>query len=177
MREMARRATFLLFVGILPFITLHTEAETMGTLTIASTAFKHNAMIPSKYTCDGSDINPALAFENVPAEAKSLALIMDDPDAPRGTWVHWVVWNIDPKTKEIKESSVPAGARQGMNDFHKRDYGGPCPPSGTHRYFFKLYALDTLLDLGPDTNKAGLEAAMKGHIIAQAETIGLYKRK
>jgi Raf kinase inhibitor-like YbhB/YbcL family protein len=104
-------------------------------------------------------------------------LIVDDPDAPAGTWVHWVLWNIGPDTKEIGENTVPSGALQGVNDFRKHDYGGPCPPSGTHRYFFKLYALDMKLGLGPKTNKAELERAMKGHIIAQGELIGLYKRK
>jgi len=134
-------------------------------------------MIPQKFTCDGDDINPALAFEGIPSGAKSLALIMDDPDAPRGIWVHWVVWNIAPETAEIRENSIPAGGKQGMNDFRKRDWGGPCPPSGTHRYFFKLYALDRTLDLGPNTTKSELEAAMKNHIIDQAEMIGLYRRK
>jgi hypothetical protein len=149
----------------------------MSTLTIASPAFKHTSGIPAKYTCDGEDMNPALVIENIPAGAKSLALIVDDPDAPRGMWVHWVVWNIRTDTKDIKENSVPAGAVQGMNDFRKLDYGGPCPPSGTHRYFFKLYALDVVLDLKSGSKKAGLEHAMKGHLLAQAELIGLYKRK
>jgi hypothetical protein len=123
------------------------------------------------------DVNPPLMVENIPPKAKSLALIVDDPDAPRGTWVHWVVWNADPGTREIKEQSIPTGAIQGMNDFGNRGYGGPCPPSGTHRYFFKLYALDTALTLGPNATKAALEAAMKGHILAEAELIGLYERK
>ncbi len=149
----------------------------MAGIKIASPAFKHKDYMPSKYTCDGMDVNPPLRIENIPPEAKSLALIVDDPDAPRGTWVHWVVWNIDSGTREIKENSVPAGARQGVNDFGKRHYGGPCPPSGTHRYFFKLYAIDTTLAIGPDTTKAVLEAAMKGHILAQAEIVGLYRRK
>ncbi len=149
----------------------------MSTLTIASPAFRQNEFIPAKYTCDGADVNPPLRIEGVPPEAKSLALIVDDPDAPRGTWVHWLVWNIDPKTGEIRENAVPAGAKQGMNDFRKPDYGGPCPPPGTHRYFFKLYVLDAVLDLGPAATKAALERAMKGHILAQAEIIGLYKRK
>ncbi|NTW60704.1 MAG: YbhB/YbcL family Raf kinase inhibitor-like protein, partial [Nitrospirae bacterium] len=105
------------------------------------------------------------------------ALIMDDPDAPGGMWVHWVVWNIDPTTREIKENGVPPGAKQGVNDFRKTPYGGPCPPSGTHRYFFKLYALDAMLDLGSGTTKGALEKAMKGHILAQAELMGRYKRK
>ena len=149
----------------------------MGTLTISGTAFRHNGMVPAKYTCDGTDVSPPLAIEGVPENATSLALIVDDPDAPAGTWVHWVVWNIDPKTKELAEGSVPKGAQQGMNDFRKRDYGGPCPPSGTHRYFFKLYALDTLLSLGTGAEKADLERSMHGHVLARAEIIGLYRRR
>jgi Raf kinase inhibitor-like YbhB/YbcL family protein len=153
------------------------EVRGMAPLQLLSPVFKHNQLIPSKHTCDGADVNPPLVIENVPPEAKSLALIMDDPDAPAGTWVHWVIWNIDPGTRELRESSVPSGAMQGINDFRKHNYGGPCPPSGTHRYFFKLYALDATLTLGQNTDKAALEHAMKGHIVAQGELIGLYKRK
>jgi Raf kinase inhibitor-like YbhB/YbcL family protein len=153
------------------------EATAMGTIELTSPAFRQREHMPSKYTCDGMDVNPPLMVENIPPKAKSLALIVDDPDAPRGTWVHWVIWNVDPGTREIKEQSIPTGATQGMNDFGNRDYGGPCPPSGTHRYFFKLYALDTALTLGPDATKAALEVAMKGHILAEAELIGLYERK
>lgn len=149
----------------------------MATLKISSTAFAHNGPIPSKYTCDGADVSPPLAIENVPAGAKSLALIMDDPDAPAGTWVHWVMWSIEPSTKEVRENTVPAGASQGITDFRKAKYGGPCPPSGTHRYFFKLYALDAVLALAPNAGKAAVEAAMKSHILAQTELIGLYTRK
>jgi Raf kinase inhibitor-like YbhB/YbcL family protein len=149
----------------------------MSTLKITSTAFSHNGMIPAKYTCDGADMVPPLTIESVPENAKALALIVDDPDAPRDMWVHWVVWNIDPKTEEIAEGSVPHGAQQGMNDFRKLAYGGPCPPSGIHRYFFKLYALDTLLNLGKGATKADLEKSMKGRILAQAELIGQYRRK
>ncbi len=149
----------------------------MDTLKISSTAFKQSGWIPTKYTCDGEDVNPSLFIVNVPPTAKSLALIVDDPDAPAGTWVHWVVWNISPATKDIQENSLPQGAQEGINDFRKRSYGGPCPPPGTHRYFFKLYALDTMLTLGPNSTKAGLEQAMKGHVIAQTELVGLYKRQ
>jgi Raf kinase inhibitor-like YbhB/YbcL family protein len=149
----------------------------MSTLKITSPVFKHNDRIPSKYTCDGADINPPLLVENVPAGTQSLSLIVDDPDAPRGTWVHWVVWNISPDTKEIKEHTDPSGAQQGINDFRKNSYGGPCPPSGTHRYFFKLYALNVKLNIDRNSNKASLEKAMSGHIIGQAELIGLYARK
>jgi Raf kinase inhibitor-like YbhB/YbcL family protein len=153
------------------------EVIGMSALQISSPVFKHDQMIPSKYTCDGADASPPLLIGNVPPQARSLALIVDDPDAPAGTWVHWVVWNIDPKTTEIGENTVPAGAHQGTNDFRTQRYGGPCPPSGTHRYFFKLYALDATIDPGKGATKAGLERAMKGHIAAQAELMGRYKRK
>ncbi|MBI5286637.1 MAG: YbhB/YbcL family Raf kinase inhibitor-like protein [Deltaproteobacteria bacterium] len=152
------------------------EVEKMAELKLSSPAFENNGYIPSKYTCDGRDISPPLVISNVPQNAKSLALIVDDPDAPMGTWVHWVVWNIDPKTERIEEGTVPKGALEGMNDFRKKDYGGPCPPSGAHRYFFKLYALDTILDLKGNVTKADLEKAMNGHILAQTQIIGLYKR-
>ena len=148
----------------------------MKGLQIVSPAFRHNELIPKKYTCDGADINPPLLIENIPSGAKSLALIVDDPDAPVGTWVHWVVWNISPGTREIKEDSVPKGAQQGVNDFRKKDYGGPCPPSGTHRYFFKLYALDKVLNLGSNAKKGDLEGAMKGYILEKTELVGLYRR-
>ncbi len=163
------------------FLYTFTAAGKEGKMTdafgISSTAFENNGGIPAKYTCDGMDINPPLAIHGTPAGAKSLALIVDDPDAPRGIWVHWVVWNIDPKTTAIGEDSVPKGAAQGINDFRKHDYGGPCPPSGTHRYFFKLYALDTQLNIGPNSEKTSLEKAMQGHIISQAQIMGTYKRK
>jgi len=149
----------------------------MSTLKISSPAFKHNSHIPPKYTCDGVDVNPPLSIENVHSGAKSLALIVDDPDAPMGTWVHWVIWNISPDTKEIKEHTVPSEASEGVNDFRRRNYGGPCPPSGTHRYFFKLYALDNTLTLNANTTKAELERAMKGHILDQSEIVGIYSRK
>ena len=149
----------------------------MDTINLSSTAFKQNGPIPAKYTCDGADVNPPLIIEKVPPAAKSLALIVDDPDAPSGAWVHWVVWNIPPDTREIKEHTVPPGASEGMNDFRKRSYGGPCPPSGTHRYFFKLFALDSTLALGTNTTKAMLEQAMQGHVTGHAQLIGTYTRK
>ena len=141
---------------------------------ITSLAFKHNEKIPSKYTCDGEDMNPSLEIKNMPEGTKTLALIVDDPDAPMGTWVHWVVWNIPPEGR-IEEKSVPG--EQGINDFNKPDYGGPCPPSGTHRYFFKVYALDTKLNLDKNSKKEDVEKAMQGHVLAKGEIIGLYSRK
>src|SRR5512143_1241812 len=157
MRSRKAGIAFLVFLLIPASGALFTEGTAMTAMTMTSPAFKHGESIPSRHTCDGADVSPALAIANVPAGAKSLALIMDDPDAPGGMWVHWVVWNIDPATKEIGENSFPAGAKQGMNDFRKAPYGGPCPPSGTHRYFFKLYALDADLDLPAATTKASLE--------------------
>ncbi len=146
----------------------------MGEMEIMSPAFEDEGLIPGKYTCDGEDVNPPLKIDAVPDGAESLALIMDDPDAPSGTFVHWVVWNIDPGVSEIEADSVPG--EQGLNSFKKTDYGGPCPPSGTHRYYFKLYALDTTLDLGSDTTKGKLENAIEGHVIAQTQVMGKYSR-
>ena len=153
------------------------EMTKMSDLKISSPAFENNGRIPGRYTCTGKDVNPPLLIGNVPAKAKSIALIVDDPDAPAGTWVHWVVWNISPGTSDIGENSVPSGAKQGLNDFRVHEYRGPCPPSGTHRYFFKVYALDTVLDPGPDTTKSDMERAMKGHIIGQARIVGLYEKR
>lgn len=143
-------------------------------LKITSSVFEHNKNIPSKYTCDGENINPPLTITGIPGAAQSLVLICDDPDAPSKTWVHWVVWNIPITMKEIAKHSVPG--IEGITDFGSKGYGGPCPPSGTHRYFFKIYALDTTLNLPANSTKKDVEKAMKGHIIEQAELIGLYKR-
>jgi Raf kinase inhibitor-like YbhB/YbcL family protein len=140
---------------------------------ITSPAFAHNAIIPTKYTCQGQDISPPLTISDIPEGTISLALINDDPDAPMETWDHWLIWNIKP-TGEIKEDSAPG--TQGKNSWGRNDYGGPCPPSGTHRYFFKLYALDSELDLPKGATKAELEEGMEGHILEQAELIGLYKK-
>ncbi|MBU0534498.1 MAG: YbhB/YbcL family Raf kinase inhibitor-like protein [Candidatus Omnitrophica bacterium] len=142
---------------------------------IKSSTFQNNQLMPSKFTCDGDNINPALVIENIPDGTKSLALIMDDPDATIGTFVHWVVFDM-PVISEIKENSIPQG-KQGNNSAGQKKYHGPCPPSGTHRYFFKIYALDTMLNLNENTNKAQLEQVMANHIIDNAELIGLYKRR
>jgi len=143
---------------------------------IISSAFNHNEKIPSKYTCDGANVSPPLQFLGVPKSAESLVLILDDPDASAKTWVHWVVYNIDPQTLEVKENSVPEGGIEGMTDFGKPGYGGPCPPSGIHRYFFKLYALDIILDVAPNATKQMVEQKMKRHVVDKAEVIGLYSR-
>ncbi len=144
---------------------------------IQSPVIQPSRSIPSDFTCDGRNINPPLEISGVPVGAKSLALIVDDPDAPAGTWVHWTLWNIPPETTLIEEGSVPAGAIEGVTSFGKPGYGGPCPPSGTHRYFFKLYALDTLPDLPQTAKAADLEKAISGHVIEQAELVGTYSRQ
>ena len=141
---------------------------------LSSKAFGNHQRIPKKYTGEGEDVSPPLAFEDVPEGTQSLVLIVDDPDAPMGMWVHWVVFNI-PVISEIKENSVPG--EQAMNDFGRKDYGGPCPPSGTHRYFFKIYALDSTLSAATIKDKVSLENAMQDHILEKAELIGLYKKQ
>jgi len=145
-------------------------------------SFEPAEMIPPVYTCDGQDISPPLRWTEAPAGTRSFALVSDDPDAPVGTWVHWVVWNIPASVNSLEENqpkkdSLPGGIRQGTTDFRRIGYGGPCPPSGTHRYFFRLYALDALLDLPATTTKAQMEKAMMGHVLAQAELMGKYRRK
>lgn len=141
---------------------------------LSSPQFTNNEMMPKKFTCEGDDVNPELIIEGISSDAISLALIVDDPDAQRGTWVHWVVFNI-PVIERIEENSIPG--TQGSNDSGKNGYHGPCPPSGTHRYFFKIYALDKKLDLNPGAGKAQLEKAMQGHILDKAELFGLYKKE
>src|SRR5213594_502754 len=143
---------------------------------ITSSAFQERANIPSKFTCDGGDTSPPLQIADVPSGAKSLALIVDDPDAPSGLFTHWTVWNISPQTSAIGEGSTPQGV-QGTNDFGKSGYGGPCPPSGTHRYYFKIFALDRELDLPFGTKRGQLDAAMRAHVVAQGELMGRYSRK
>jgi len=151
-------------------------------LQISSTAFSGGEMIPKKFTCDGPDVSPQLSWTDAPAATQSFALIMDDPDAPVGTWVHWVLYNLPANTKELpegveKQEQLASGALQGRNDFRKIGYGGPCPPAGKpHRYFFKLYALDTKPSLNAGATKADLERAMKGHIVGQTELMGRYGR-
>jgi Raf kinase inhibitor-like YbhB/YbcL family protein len=145
----------------------------MKELIVKSPAFENNQLIPVKYTCDGDNVNPPLTVEGVPDEAQSLALIVDDPDAPMGTWDHWVVYDIAPTTK-IEENSVPG--TQGKNSARKQSYSGPCPPWGTHRYFFKVYALDAELELKPGASKKDVEKAIEGHVLSRGELIGLYHR-
>jgi Raf kinase inhibitor-like YbhB/YbcL family protein len=150
-------------------------------MTIASTAFEHGQAIPAKYSCKGADVSPALQWAGVPDGAASLVLICDDPDAPVGTWDHWVFFNLPVELSGLPEA-VPPGASpelggvQGKNSWRRNDYGGPCPPRGTHRYFFRLYALDITLDLGPSAGKRKVLEAMEDHILAQAELMGTFTR-
>ena len=143
---------------------------------IESPVFQDNEMIPARYTCDGEDVSPPLMFSGVPDGTRSLVMIVDDPDAPAGTWVHWTLWNIPPETRSITEDSVPPGAVQGITSFGKSGWGGPCPPSGRHHYYFKLYALDIEVELPPTCMAHDLHHAMEGHILCQAQLIGLYRR-
>ena len=149
---------------------------------VTSLAFENEGMIPAKYTCDGEDISPPLKWNAVPEGTKSISLISDDPDAPMGTWVHWVLFNLPADTKELKENippdeTLPNGAKQGTSDFGRIGYGGPCPPGGTHRYFFKIYALDVELNLQAGARKRDLLKAMEGHILGQGQLMGKYKRQ
>ncbi len=157
-----------------------TGGQQVAAITITATAFAANANIPQEYTCQGSDISPELEWRGVPQGTKSLALIVDDPDAPGGVWTHWVVYNISPDTKRLVEDAtkkgLPQGAIQGVTSFKKNSYGGPCPPSGTHHYHFKIYALDTAITT-PNLDSAGLVKAMDGHVLAQGEMVGLYAKK
>lgn len=153
-----------------------------ATMKLESSAFSDQGMIPTKYSCDGADISPPLSWSEVPQGTQSLALICDDPDAPGMTFVHWVIYNLPPDTQQLPENvpnqeKLENGALQGKNNFGKVGYGGPCPPGGTHRYFFRLYALDQMLNLEAGVNREQLEQAMEGHILAQAELMGQYNRQ
>ncbi|OGU42353.1 MAG: phosphatidylethanolamine-binding protein [Ignavibacteria bacterium GWB2_35_12] len=180
--------TALFFSVIITFLFLLTDVsqsqrkgDTKMSIRITSTAFTEGGMIPEIYTCEGRDISPPLSWSNLPEGTKSIALINDDPDAPMGTWVHWVIYNIPPIETGLKEGIpsekvLPNGTKQGITDFRRVGYGGPCPPSGTHRYFFKIYALDTMLELESGAAKGQLLTAMEGHILGTGQLIGKYKR-
>jgi Raf kinase inhibitor-like YbhB/YbcL family protein len=146
----------------------------MKELSIKSPAFENGKLIPKKYTCDGQDINPPLTIEGIPKDAKTLVLAVDDPDAPSGTFDHWIVWNIPASTSIIRENTIPGV--EGKNSARQKGYMGPCPPSSTHRYFFKVYALDNELNLSISSRKKDVEKAMEGHILAKGELTGLYRR-
>jgi Raf kinase inhibitor-like YbhB/YbcL family protein len=153
------------------------NAPVSASLKVTSGAFFDGGKIPKKYTCDNFNVSPPLRIENLPKSVKSLALIVDDPDAPGRTWTHWLLWNIDPKTTEIRENSVPHNAVQGTTDFGSAKYGGPCPPSGAHRYYFQAYALDAALSLPSSATRAAVEKAIAGHIIAKGSLMGTYSRE
>jgi Raf kinase inhibitor-like YbhB/YbcL family protein len=159
------------------------NASGKGTMQLTSTSFAEGQPIPPKHTCDGNNVSPALKWSGAPPGVKSLALIADDPDAPVGTWVHWVLYDLPPTAMELLEAQpnsqyLPGGAKQGLNDFKHLGYGGPCPPPGKpHRYYFKLYALDTTLDLKPGATKKEVERAIEKRTLAQGQLIGIYKRK
>ena len=151
-------------------------------ISLKSTSFKDGEMIPTRYTCDGEDISPELAWESIPEGCQTLAIICDDPDAPMGTWVHWIIYNIPADLTGLEEGippddTLPSGAKQGNNGWNRIGYGGSCPPGGTHRYFFKIYALDTELDFESGATKSQLINAMEGHILAQGQLMGRYSRK
>jgi len=177
------RIPVLAFLLLLGQLTSGSAKETT-TMHITSPVFEQHGIIPAKYTCDAADISPPLAWRKIPQDAKSLVLIVDDPDAPdpaapQRTWVHWILYDIPPTLSGLAEGaadSLPPGVREGMNDFHRSRYGGPCPPIGEHRYFFKLYALDKMLGLLQHADKAGVENAMQGHILMKAELVGLYQK-
>jgi len=181
-RRIGARAA-LLVPGLLLFFPARANPPESH-MQITSSSFTHQGMIPAKYTCEGSDTSPPLAWSGVPPSAKSLALIVDDPDAPdpkapRMTWVHWVLYDVPPQTSSLAESASrapPPGTREGLNDWKKTGYGGPCPPIGRHRYFFKLYALDTVLPGLGKPSKADLLKAMEGHVVGTAELVGTYQK-
>jgi len=174
--------TLLLATQSLCFAESEDRKEGVMAIQLTSSAFKNGEMLPKKYTCDGDQVSPPLSWSGLPPATKSIAIISDDPDAPMRTFVHWVIFNIPPEEKGLPED-VPAGvkelengARQGVGDARQIGYISPCPPFGTHRYYFKIYALDTMLALEPGATKPALLKAMEGHILAQGELIGKYKR-
>lgn len=193
---MSKNATFFLsfvFIGLVIFRPMVAEdspnsvkkGEDRMFLTLVSPSFEHQCDIPSRFTCEGADISPALQWSGIPQGTQTLALIVDDPDAPdpknpRMTWVHWILYNIPASATELPEglkpAHLPSGTQEGLNDWKRTGYGGPCPPIGKHRYFFKLYALDTELPVVKNITKSQLEKSMQGHILATAELIGLYKK-
>ncbi len=146
-------------------------------MVITSAAFQHRETIPSAYTCEGANVNPPLTFSEIPQVAKNLVLIVDDPDAPNGTFTHWLLYNMSPATLQILEDNTPETGQQGVNDFGKAGYGGPCPPSGVHRYYFKLYALTDMLTLEENPDRRMLEQAIGGKVAAAAELVGLYQKQ
>ncbi len=161
---------------LLVAIPVGAQEATMDEMTLSSPAFATGQAIPPRFTADGDDVHPPLVISAPPEGTASFALVVDDPDAPRGTWVHWVVWNLPPDLRSLPEGELPAGAEVGRNSWGTRQWRGPAPPSGTHRYFFKLYALDSRLELPPTADKDTLEGAMRRHVLDRAELMGTYSR-
>jgi Raf kinase inhibitor-like YbhB/YbcL family protein len=186
MIRMTTKAAFVVFAAMMFFAVVHpalgVDGDAAMEIKLTSPVFQHMGMIPAKFTCDGADVSPALKWSDPPSGTRSFALIMDDPDAPGRTWVHWVLYDLPAQARELPEGvpiqpKLESGALQGNNSFPKTGYGGPCPPRGpAHRYFFKFYALDAQTGLKPGATKVELEKAMKGHILAQTELVGRYKR-
>jgi Raf kinase inhibitor-like YbhB/YbcL family protein len=146
-------------------------------MTIASPSFEDNSLIPSKYACDGANINPPLMFGSIPPKAKSIALVMTDPDAPGGTFTHWIIYNMPTTTTKIDENSVPADSQEAQNSFGKKEYGGPCPPSGTHHYIFTLYALDSIISIPDEADVSDIEKVIQSNSLEQAILTGLYAKQ
>jgi Raf kinase inhibitor-like YbhB/YbcL family protein len=174
---MLSRGNILQGVGVIAIagVAFSAVAAEPGRIKITSSAFQQGESIPAKFTCDGPDHSPSLQFHEIPSAARGLVLIVDDPDAPGGLFTHWTLWNIDPKTTIMAEGNASGGV-QGANDFGKAGYGGPCPPSGTHRYFFRIFALDRPLDLPAGAKRSQLDAEMRSHVLAQGELMGRYSR-
>jgi Raf kinase inhibitor-like YbhB/YbcL family protein len=179
MRSMWRLAVLLGGVAgcVCAVAAFHSAEAAMEGLQLSSPAFAQGKPIPAEYAKDGRNVSPPLKVDGVPAGAKSLALIVDDPDAPMGTWVHWVVWNLPPDAGPIPAGSLPEGAVEGRNSWKRNEYGGPAPPSGTHRYFFRLFALDTTLKLAPSAGARELRHAIEGHVLGTAELVGTYSKR
>ena len=174
--------SFIVIAVILTWRLLYDKPQTkqkssgIVKIKVTSPAFQEGKPIPKKYSCDGDDINPALVIGGVPREAKSLALILDDPDGPAGVWTHWLIWNLAPSTRKIKEHVAYKGLVPGTNSGGKIEYSGPCPPEGTHHYYFRIYALDTTLELPQGVSRTFLEEAMKDHVIGKGSLMGTYSR-
>jgi Raf kinase inhibitor-like YbhB/YbcL family protein len=178
------RPAWLVALSLVAAVVAMPEAFAQSDFTLTSTAFRDGGAIPARLTCEGEDLSPPLAWHGMPAGTKSIALIVDDPDAPdpkapKRVWTHWLLFNLSPEETQLPEDAdragLPSGTARGVNDFGDAAYGGPCPPVGRHRYFHKLYALDTMLDLDRP-NRARLEAAMRGHVIAEAKLVGTYQK-
>jgi len=182
LKNWKKSATIIILIMMMALFGCQKAANpvnTKNTMQITSSAFQNSATLPAKYTCDGDNINPPLEISGTPENAKSLVLIVDDPDAPAGTWTHWTVWNIDPKTAEISENSVPTNSVEGTTSYNEKGYGSPCPPknTGNHRYVFKIYAIDKMLNLQTSIKAEELYKTIENSILDKAEMVGVYSRQ